>query len=91
MPEQRAHVIVIANQKGGCGKTTTAVNLAAGFAREGHRTCLVDLDSPQLGLDESPKGGLQEPLFFVQEIIHVSLSAIGGTIAKTRSIGDFHR
>lgn len=40
----RTQTIVLANQKGGCGKTTTAVNLSAGLALEGYKTCLVDLD-----------------------------------------------
>jgi chromosome partitioning protein len=44
---ERAYCITVGNQKGGTGKSTTAMHLAVGLARRGHRVAGVDLDGEQ--------------------------------------------
>lgn len=60
-------IIAIANQKGGCGKTTIVINLAACLAREGQRTLAVDLD---------PQGHCALGLLVPEEQVEVSVADV---------------
>ena len=70
------NIIAIINQKGGVGKTTSSINIAAGLARKGQKTLLIDLD-PQahstIGLGIEP------------ETFQVSISDV---LAKKKPIKD---
>lgn len=69
-----ARVIVIANQKGGVGKTTTAVNLASALAVAEKETLLVDLD-PQANSSSSFSVRLGEDALCIYDVLANGMSA----------------
>jgi chromosome partitioning protein len=72
------HVISVASQKGGVGKTTISLNLGLGLARAGNRTLIMELDAQgslglSLGLPDRARAGIAEVLTGAEHVDNVLL------------------
>ncbi len=78
--------IAVMNQKGGVGKTTSSVNLAAALAREGRRVCLLDLDpqghaSLHVGVDAGPEMPTVYDVFTQQTTLDETRQLVGENLS----------